>query len=145
MKLWGYNAADRYARADEIIAAITKLNLPEDFSIVDIACGDGGVLNKVKEAFPQCKAFGFDIEPPPEAVNVTQGDLQDFIKDNHNHYDIVMMLNSYRNWHGKAKLDFDEWCSFHTHYFITSLKGRQIGIDTHDFPLMLLDMSGMDV
>jgi hypothetical protein len=75
--------------------------------------------------------------------------LQDFIEQDDTVYDVVMMLNSYRNWKKKSKhvphrdkdrKEFDEWLVKHCKYFITSgadLSYEQGEIRGHDYRNML--------
>ena len=120
------------------------------FTILDIACGDGGVLNGVAEALP-CEATGIDIKEFKEWSSIKpktkQISFQDFIKEDKK-FDVVMMLDTYRNWINhkyvdlqKAaadKVELDKWILKNAKYFITSFdedpsfhgkQWRQIGTD----------------
>jgi hypothetical protein len=136
--LWGNDGRKRAERIPEIITAIRGLGLPPDFSIVDIACGEGEVLIEIKKEFPECRASGIDIlgfPSWPAIPQFTQMSLQEFIRTSDQKYDVVMMLNSYRNWPDKH--EFDKWIRENAHYFIYSIMGSVIGTDTHGYPLIL--------
>jgi len=131
-RLWGIERrSDTPERLIFIYEALTKLNLPPDFSIIDIAGGRGVILNGIAGAFPECHPEILDIVEykydwrkfrPNIVIHVIP--LQDFIKDKNNKiYDVVMMLNSYRNWKNidhQIRIDFDRWLTEHAKYFITS-------------------------
>ncbi len=73
-------------------------------------------------------------------VHLTQMSVQNLVKNNE-HYDVVMMLDSYRNWEGEVKEKFDRWLSKNVTYFITSGENaprwhsEKIGEDVKYFPL----------
>ncbi|MBU1076383.1 MAG: hypothetical protein KKH98_03770 [Spirochaetes bacterium] len=152
-RLWGIERlSDTPERIVFIYEAIKKLvddgKLPENFSIIDIAGGRGVVLNGIVGLFP-CKATILDIKYHPEwgylkyRIKRIVMPLQDYIEDDHPH-DIVMMLNSYRNWkkskiiieRKKSREQFDEWLPKNAKYFITSgasLPYERGEIRGHDF------------
>ena len=132
-----------------------KLSLPSDFSILDIAGGRGVVLNGIAGLFPQCKPtiidikkFDYDWRKHRKSIRQLEMPLQEFIKQDNSIYDVVMMLNSYRNWQKKkstpkrtaAREAFDQWLISHAKYFITSgaiLPYLQGEIRGHDYRDML--------
>lgn len=130
--LWGIERfSDTPERMIFIYEALKKLNLPEDFSIIDIAAGRGVVLGGLVGIFPQCNAsildivkYDYDWAKLPRRVKRYVMPLQKFIKNSDKVFDVVMMLNSYRNWNGdktgEVKRGFDEWLFSHARYFVTS-------------------------
>lgn len=140
--IWQNDGEGSINRARDIISALEKLKLPESFRIVDIACGNGKIISEIKQAFPNCEAYGNDILDFDWGKDVTFicAPLQEFIKNNKG-FDVIIMLNSYRNWEGKEKDDFDVWLKQNTKYFITSLPWTNvetIGKDTWDTDMQLI-------
>ena len=121
MIIWGDKSGVSTSRTEALLKALRELNLPVNFSIVDIACGQGTDLESVLDSFPYCNALGIDILEFPEwegkSARFKKEPLQDFIKMP-SKWNVVMMLNSYRNWEGSEKVAFDEWKKTHTEYFI---------------------------
>ncbi len=134
--LWGIESnSDTPERLIFIYEALVKLNLPSNFSIVDIAGGRGVVLNGIAGIFPECKptivditSYDYDWGKHRQSIKQIVMPLQEFIKVTDEIYDVVMMLNSYRNWGKNEKLpqriesknNFDKWLIEHAKYFITS-------------------------
>jgi hypothetical protein len=150
--LWGIERrSDTPERIVFIYEALVKLNLPPNFSIIDIAGGRGVVLNGLVGLFPGCKPTIVDIirytgewRKHKTIIKQVVMPLQKFIKENNNIYDVVMMLNSYRTWRANkdnpnriiAKNNFDKWLIEHVKYFITSgadLPYEQGDIRGHDY------------
>lgn len=133
--LWGIERkSDTPERLVFIYEALMKLNLPPNFSIIDIAGGHGVIINGIAGLFSECRPTIIDIkryegdwERLRYRVRKVVMPLQDFIKRKGN-YDVVMMLNSYRNWKADkknperiiARNEFDTWLVGHVKYFITS-------------------------
>lgn len=153
-QIWGIEELDSpdqllrgVERADHIIRAIGKLqNNRFDFSILDIACGDGGVLNRIKEEYPQCKELGIDINYFDSWKDIKartqQISLQEFMKtDAEQKWDYVLMLNSYRNTPPAFKKEIDAWLKQNAKYFITSLpwEYKYIGVDAKQALMVLLE------
>ena len=156
-RLWDIERrSDTPERIVFIYEALMKLDLPPDFSIIDIAGGRGVVLNGIVGIFPQCKPtivdiqrYDYDWRKHHQSIKQVVMPLQDFIKQDDIVYDVVMMLNSYRNWkkkskhtphRDKAREDFDKWLVGHCRYFITSgadLPYEQGEIRGHDYRNML--------
>lgn len=111
LKIWGIEP--RSERPDRIIyvyEALKKLPLPENFSMIDIACGHGVVMNGISKLFPKASATILDIRYYKEWENIRRKveriemPLQSFIKMHPNKkYDVVMMYNSYRQWRLKDR------------------------------------------
>lgn len=154
-RLWGIErTSDTPERIVFIYNALVKLNLPENFSIVDIAGGRGVIINGIAGLFPNCKPAIVDIVCYPhdwkkfrKSVKIYIMPLQDFIKLDLS-FDVVMMLNSYRNWKKNDKIEerrtarnnFDAWLPTHAKYFITSgadLPYEQGEINGYDYRRML--------
>lgn len=160
-RIWGIETnSDCPDRIVYVYEAIKKLELKEDFSIVDIAAGHGTIVNGLMRLFPKCTATIVDIVEYPQWVDISSKrvrklviPLQEFIKDwAKEKYDIVMMLNSFRLWdNGKmrtrAREEFLEWLPKHADYFITSggkLEYQQLEINGLDYaciPLQLYKLS----
>ena len=158
--LWGIERkSDTPERIVFIYEALMKLNLPPDFSILDMAGGRGVVLNAIAGIFPECKPtivdiryYEYDWRKFRRQVKQVVTPLQDFIESKCGVYDVVMMLNSYRNWKDvarrpgtilyrtEARKGFDKWLVEHAKYFITSgadLPYEQGEIRGHDYRGML--------
>jgi SAM-dependent methyltransferase len=72
---------------------ITKLINKSEFSVLDVGCGDGAFLDRIKEAFPASVTFG--VEPDPIAAqvgsrshNVFNGFIENFKSDRQ--YDLIV-------------------------------------------------------
>jgi SAM-dependent methyltransferase len=72
---------------------ISELIKKEDFSVLDVGCGDGSFLDKIKYAFPTAQTFG--IEPDHLAAKIANenheiynGFIEDFSTDKK--YDIIV-------------------------------------------------------
>lgn len=161
-KLWGIERrSDTPERIVFIYEALQRLvdegKLPNDFSIIDIAGGRGVVLNGLAGLFT-CVPTILDFNSYPDwrylktSIKMLVKPLQEYIKEGHPH-DVIMMLNSYRNWPKtnksggiKARQDFDRWVVKNAKYFVTSncdLPYKKLEIRGHDFKgvLQLFDLS----
>ena len=129
-KIWDIERrSDKPERIVFIYNALKKLNLPSNFSILDMAGGRGVVLNGLSGLFPKCQPTIVDIRSYENDwfkfranIKTIISPLQDFIKSTEQKFDVVMMLNCYRNWskHAEVKLLVDKWLETHTKYFVTS-------------------------
>ena len=119
--IWGINKNYEAYRIVPIYYALKDLDLPSNFTIVDIACGHGIIIDAVASLFRECRALAVDINEYPEwahlGVRKRVISIQEFIKQGRQ-FDVVMMLNSYRNWIGQDKDEFDEWVKKNVRYFI---------------------------
>lgn len=141
-KIWGIEPQYGLARIVPIYETLKKLPLAEDFRLIDIACGYGLIADAIKGLFPQARVEQIDIRSYPEwkklNVKPQKKTVQKLVEENE-HYDVVMFLNSYRNWDGIDKDNFDEWLKGHCRYFIYSGDGGEvIGMDSKDHQLKLL-------
>lgn len=149
MRIWQNDGKEEPNRGANIIIELTRLHnankLSEAFQILDIAAGNANVLAEIKHAFPKCKAEAIDIVPFPEwdrhDFPCIPMALQEFIHKDNRQYEVVMMLNSYRNWTGPEKEEFDRWIYSHAKFFVTSFSGKFIGTDTNDFPMIMIDIN----
>lgn len=137
-RLWGLEKTYDAGRMIDIYEAIKGLPI---YDIVDIACGVGIVADGLQWKNLEWNIEQFDIKSYPEweflEVKPYVEDVMEFIKIDRK-YDLVMMLNSYRNWDGEDKELFDAWVKRNAKYFITSGgRGVPIGKDVHGFMLML--------
>jgi hypothetical protein len=112
-----YEINNPFSRTYKVTRELTKMimkgAISEDFSILDIACGDAVVLTQIKELYVNCDAYGLDcykdkFETHKDAYkagckifcgyiqhllnNPPQGDIQK------TKFDIVVMFNTYRGW-----------------------------------------------
>ncbi len=130
MRIWGDQDVPNDTRPDRIVELLKTLDLAEDFSIVDLACGKGDVIKAIKIAFPEANALGVDIDTFPEwDTSFKREDMMDFIKQP-SRWDVVLMLNSYRNWEGSDEVAFDKWKKDHTKYFIWDDIEQRFTIET---------------
>jgi SAM-dependent methyltransferase len=102
-----------FARPKQIIDELHRLRLagqiPHDFSILDICCGDGLVLWKIKKEFPGAYCYGIDINKNvPDTHAMVQNDgvklyrvsiQRLFVSIPPQIFDVATMLNTYRGWH----------------------------------------------
>ncbi len=96
----------------ETTAILNKLlqqgKLKEDFSIVELFCGDAAVLYYLKKQFPKCKPLGLDLlyHSTWDTIKTQQPDQQfsqaDFFKLYHDGFkfdlDVMITFNTYRGW-----------------------------------------------
>ena len=85
-----------FFQSKSIKKSLLKLGFYEkqQFKVIDVGCGDGSFLNRIKESFPNALTYG--VEPNSKAVNLARknghkvfdGYIEDY-KDNHNCFDIV--------------------------------------------------------
>jgi hypothetical protein len=127
--LWGIEwNADQPDRIVHIYEALKKLDLPIGFNLIDIAAGHGTTVNGLARLFPKSKFTILDIRRYDEWKNIAKSiikleiPLQKFITKNVSHYNVVMMLNSFRYWKspGPSKDNFMQWLTTYADYFITS-------------------------
>jgi hypothetical protein len=139
MKYWGYNDYQDYPeRCESIINEVQG-----DNEIVELACGSGQVISKLKE-LTNAHCIGVDIQEHPfwkeSKAEMIKEDIMDFIKRK-GQYDTIIMLNSFRNWNMPEKTEFENWLKGHAKKFITSTdiryKKKVIGKDTYDLDLEL--------
>ena len=121
-RIWGIENEYDTGRIAYIYEFIKKLGIQE-FSLVDVACGNGLIADGLAYLFPKSKTEQFDIFYYPEwnhlRVKPQCIDLEEFIKQGRS-YDVVLFLNSYRNYDGKQREKFNEWVTTHAKYFICS-------------------------
>ena len=118
--------------------SINKEQLPKNFSILDIFCGTGGTLAKIKKAFPECQAFGIDVkvdefqtvqDMKSSSINVYKVPIQ-LMYQSPLKFDVITSFNSYRAFRRKYnikrindnnKISFDQletWIAHSSKYFI---------------------------
>jgi hypothetical protein len=100
------------SRPAMIIGFLKKLSqsgaLQRDFSVLDIACGDGIVLWQIQKSFPEAACYGVDCNKGKfpahsiverDGVRLYQAYIQHLFKnDCLQRFDVVLMLNTYRDW-----------------------------------------------
>ena len=125
-RIWGIEKEYDAGRIGYIYDALKKL--PHNFSLVDVACGEGIIADGIQYLFPEARVSQFDIVSYQEwghlRVKPYQMNVDDFMKRDEK-YDVVMFLNSFRNWEEKERGTFIEWLKRNARYFITS--GQDIG------------------
>ena len=52
---------DDSIRYPKIINLLKKINLPADFTLIDLGCGHAGVLQEMRTTFPQSNLYGVDV------------------------------------------------------------------------------------
>lgn len=145
-RVWGLEPYYDPGRAIEIYESVKDLEIK---SIVDIACGVGIVLESLGWVMDaNCEQF--DIEEYPEwqhlIIRPTKRDLMEFIETDEK-FDLVLMLNSYRNWDEEPREKLNQWMKRNAKYFITGGEygpnetGKVIGTDVKGFKLKLYDLS----
>jgi hypothetical protein len=107
-----YDVRNPCSRPAIIIRQIRELIkygfIGEDFSVIDICCGDAIVLWQIKKAFPLSFCYGVDLNKGKFSMhNIVQRDgvriykvfIQHlFRKDPDIPFDLALMLNTYRGW-----------------------------------------------
>lgn len=105
-------AHDPRSRPARIIAqlerAVSRTALCAEFGLLDLACGDGIILALIKRAFPNAHVFGLDCNTGSfpdhdrvraNGVRLYKGWLQHLSRRAlARPFDVVMMLNTYRDW-----------------------------------------------
>lgn len=140
-RVWGIEPRYDSGRMIPIYEAIKNLKFD---SLIDIACGNGIIADGLKWVFPNVNITQFDFWKYKEWKNLSvtpyQMDVVDFIKED-KHYDVVLFLNSYRNWDEQEQ--FNRWVKTHARYFITSggnFTGKKIiGKDCKGYDLELYE------
>ena len=103
---------DPHSRPNRMVRLIARLRdvgvVPADFSLVDIACGDGLILLELKRRFPESSCFGVDLnagvfpahrEAEAAGVVMRRVLIQDlFAAAAPRQFDLALMLNTYRGW-----------------------------------------------
>lgn len=140
-RIWGLENRYDAGRMIPIHEAIKNLPIK---NIVDVACGVGIVADGLKWVM-NAEIEQFDIINYPEweflSVKPQIKDVDDFMRED-KHYDLVLFLNSYRNWDKKE--EFNHWLKGHAKYFITSgaelPNGTEIGMDVKGHALKLYEI-----
>jgi len=85
-------------KADLVRDALKRQNL-QPGSIVEVGCGAGKVIMKLRQFLPEAELHGFDIAPaaaqfwPDSAANGVQFTLGDFLSSIDKRYDVVLLLD----------------------------------------------------
>jgi hypothetical protein len=107
-----YQLEAAISRPALIVAFLKRLiqtgALAENFSILDIACGDAIVLWQIQKSFPQASCYGVDCNKgnftahstvERDGVRLYKAYIQHLFKaDVERPFDVVLMLNTYRDW-----------------------------------------------
>jgi hypothetical protein len=107
-----YELKSPISRPAKIISFVSRLVqrglLKDDFSVLDIACGDGIVLWQVQKAFPNSRCYGVDCNKgkfsahamvETDGVRLYRGYIQHlFTTFVDTPFEMVLMLSTYRDW-----------------------------------------------
>lgn len=128
-RIWGLEPYYDPGRAIQVYEAIKDLDIK---TVIDMACGVGLVVESLAWCFPSHYAQ-FDIEEYPEweflRIKPYKADFFKFIEQD-TKFDLVLMLNSYRNWDEEPRNVFNKWLKRNAKYFITSYEGENPVSDT---------------
>ena len=102
---------------DSLSNLLENKKINENFTVVDICCGNAFLLHMIKSRFPKCFAlgidlFGFqswdDIVKRHDGIVLTTLDVEDFVKTTPPfQFDIGMSFNTLRGWHKNDIYDID--------------------------------------
>lgn len=143
-----YDVTNRRSRPAQIIRQIRTLIrhglLREDFSLLDITCGDAIVVWQIKKAFPLAQCHGVDCNKDKfgphnmvqlDGVGLFSGFIQHlFASDPPAPFDLALMLNTYRGWESADLRDHerglpelaDTWFERNARYTFLTATDRQI-------------------
>ncbi len=122
---------DSYCSDPELLPLVDKtfalIQLPEDFSLVEFACGVGFFLKYIHKQFPKANLLGIDIRDfafDLKAYDVLfkQQDMMLYMESKEgkeSQWDMVVMFDTYRAWHDSDTDLFHTWLKGHTKYFLT--------------------------
>lgn len=144
-----YQTEIPHSRSALIIKQIRTLRdnnfIQPNFSMLDIACGDGIILWHIKKTFSEAQCFGIDCNKgriathtlvQQDGVNLYSVYIQHLFQTYINKpFDIVLMLNTYRGWesadlreHERNLPDLaDSWFEKNARYTIVTATHSQIG------------------
>lgn len=107
-----FDLSQQHSRPSQIIrlvrALLNERLVGDDFSILDLPCGDAIVLWQIKRSFPLANCYGLDCNKGlfdthdmvrRDGVSLYRAFIQDlFSIDCEEPFDLALMLNSYRGW-----------------------------------------------
>lgn len=131
MRIWNDDELKNDTRGARICELLETLQLEKDFSLVDLACGRGDAVRDIGAHFPEANILGVDIQSFDEWAKggrFKKEDMMDFIRQP-GRWDVVMLLNSYRNWEGSDKVLFEKWLGEHSRYFIWDDMDRKLNLE----------------
>lgn len=94
---------------------IADKKIEKNFTLVDLFCGDAIIITLLKKAFKTADITGIDIKEFNEhdtaieiGVKIRYKYVQKYIKNRRDQIDIILMLNTYRNFNtsGMSERDF---------------------------------------
>ena len=150
--IWGKGKVYLLERLVYIYEEIKGLGF-ENFDCMELCCGNGIIVDALSALFPEARFEATDIKKHTEwehlRIEPELISFQSIMKRNRN-YDIVIMLDTYRNWmkYTKTRDKFDKWIAKHTKYFITSISDdnktllfdyKVIGRDNRNKSLVIYD------
>lgn len=141
---------------DSIQGLIDTKKINNNFSVLDICCGDALILHQIKTTYKESNVIGFDInkgklkshqEAEQIGVNLFFGYIQElFQTDLNEKIDIVIMLNTFRAW-DRAQLREDEgnlpdmankWMLKNARYLLLTVNDRQLSLFNSKFKVRIL-------
>lgn len=148
---------DDFRRNKYIIEELRSIYGDNPFTVLDLACGLANILSEISAIFPNSSCSGVDVvdyeERYPGRYAFLEQKVQDFIRETDKEFDVVIMLESYRNWDwetgdklkrygGKFRNEFDNWVRRHAKHFIftgdSKWESRSIGKDDY-FDILICD------
>jgi hypothetical protein len=142
-----YEVHNQHSRSSKIVRQINALIkhrlLREDFSILDIACGDAIILWQIKKIFPKSHCYGIDCNKDKfsthsmvqsSGVQLFHVFIQHLFSDlTETPFDLALMLNTYRGWDSAELRDnernlpdlADAWFEKNTRYVILTATSSQ--------------------
>jgi len=122
---------------------ISNNQLSEDFTVMEIFCGDGSILYSLKQEFPNFTCIGLDllyhnlwdrIRSLQSGHNFVQIDFYDLLKNEINlNLDLMITYNTFRGWDNPVgpnnnfnKITIDEFKKWsHLNFKYSIAEGRQ--------------------
>jgi hypothetical protein len=139
---------DAASRPASVLREVARLRasgtIGDDFSALDVACGDALVLLALKQAHPASSCFGIDLHAhefeahaavEQAGVALYRGLIQQLVEqDAPAPFDIVLMLNTYRGWESAdlrphehtLPRRVDDWLARNARFAIVTATRRQI-------------------
>lgn len=132
-RIWGPDDSVPITKGESlgVIRAIKWLYPePQEFTLLDIACGNAGLLQHISDAFPLADLTGIDLKryntwPSSQYhLHLIVKTVQE-LNDNDPYYDTILTMNTIRNWsptRGIQNADFqptlEAWLTKHGTYII---------------------------
>lgn len=143
-----YYIENRHSRSARIIKQLKVLInnglIPDEFSVLDICCGDAIVLWQIKKAFPKAFCYGVDFLKGRITTHQTVQDdgvqlygvfIQHLFRMHPDKpFDLAIMLNTYRDWKAAGLPEHerelpelaDTWFAKNARYTILTARWAQV-------------------